>query len=40
MQTAEGLTERCRRYIAGIRAQYESEPLPQVPAVKPIAYVK
>jgi biotin carboxylase len=40
MQTADGLTERCRRYIAGIRAQYQSEPLPQVPAVKPIAYVK
>jgi biotin carboxylase len=40
MQSAGGLTERCRRYIAGIRAQYQSEPLPQVPAVKPIAYVK
>src|SRR5580692_10637856 len=40
MQTADGLTERCRRYIDGIRAQYQSEPLPQVPAVKPIAYVK
>ena len=40
MQTAEGLTDRCRRYIARIRAQYQSEPLPEPPAVKPIAYVK
>jgi biotin carboxylase len=40
MQTAEGLTERCRRYIDGIRAHYHSEPLPQAPAVVPIAYVK
>ena len=40
MQTAEGLTERCRRYITGIRAHYQSEPLPAAPAVKPIAYVK
>jgi biotin carboxylase len=40
MQTAEGLTERCRRYIDGIRGQYESEPLPEPPAVMPIAYVK
>ncbi|HTX28173.1 MAG TPA: biotin carboxylase [Streptosporangiaceae bacterium] len=40
MQTAEGLTERCRRYITGIRAHYQSEPLPAPPAVKPIAYVK
>jgi hypothetical protein len=40
MQTAEGLTERCRRYIDGIRAHYHSEPLPQSPAVVPIAYVK
>jgi biotin carboxylase len=40
MQTAEGLTERCRRYIDGIRAHYHSEPLPQTPAVVPIAYVK
>ena len=28
MQTADGLTERCRRYITGIRAHYQSEPLP------------
>ena len=40
MQTAEGLTERCRHYIEGIRAQYKSEPLPQAPPVMPIAYVK
>jgi biotin carboxylase len=40
MQTAEGLTERCRRYITGIRAHYQSEPLPAAPAVRPIAYVK
>src|SRR6266700_4191041 len=40
MQTTEGLTERCRRYIDGIRAQYKSEPLPQAPPVIPIAYVK
>jgi hypothetical protein len=29
MQTANGLTERCRRYITGIRTQYQSEPLPR-----------
>jgi hypothetical protein len=40
MQTTEGLTERCRHYIDGIRAQYKSEPLPEPPAVMPIAYVK
>jgi hypothetical protein len=40
MQTAEGLTERCRHYIEGIRAAYKSEPLPQAPPVMPIAYVK
>jgi len=40
MQTAAGLTERCRHYIEGIRAQYKSEPLPQAPPVMPIAYVK
>ena len=27
MQTADGLTQRCRRYIDGIRAQYRSEPI-------------
>ena len=40
MQTAAGLTERCRHYIEGIRAAYKSEPLPQAPPVMPIAYVK
>ena len=40
MQTAEGLTDRCRRYIEGIRAHYQSEPLPQPQPVKPVAYVK
>ena len=40
MQTDSGLTERCRRYIEGIRAQYLSEPVPQAPDVMPIAYVK
>jgi biotin carboxylase len=40
MQTSEGLTERCRRYIDGIRAQYVSEPLPEPPTPMPIAYVK
>jgi len=40
MQTAEGLTDRCRRYIDGIRAHYQSEALPQAPPVMPIAYVK
>jgi biotin carboxylase len=40
MQTAEGLTQRCRRYIDGIRSHYESELLPSPPAVTPLAYVK
>jgi biotin carboxylase len=40
MQTAEGLTQRCRSYIEGIRAQYESEPFDPAPPVAPIAYVK
>jgi biotin carboxylase len=40
MQTAEGLTERSRRYINGIRSHYTSEPLREPPAVIPIAYVK
>jgi hypothetical protein len=40
MQTADGLTERCRRYIDGIRALYVSEPVEQPPAVMPLAYVK
>jgi len=40
MQTADGLTKRCRDYIDGIRAHYHSEPVPDAPAVLPIAYVK
>jgi biotin carboxylase len=40
MQTADGLTERCRRYIEGIRAHYHSEVLPQRPELMPIAFVK
>jgi biotin carboxylase len=40
MQTSEGLTQRCLRYIEGIRRQYQSEPLPDPPAVTPVAYVK
>jgi biotin carboxylase len=40
MQTAEGLTERCQRYIDGIRGQYRCEPLPEAPTLIPIAYVK
>ena len=40
MQTAAGFTERCRRYIEGIRSQYVSEPIEQPPAVVPLGYVK
>jgi len=40
MQTSEGLTPRCRKYIDGIRGHYQSEPLPDPPAVTPLAYVK
>ena len=40
MQTAEGLTQRCRSYIEGIRAHYTSEPLDPAPSVAPNAYVK
>jgi biotin carboxylase len=40
MQTADGLTRRCRSYIDGIRAQYVSEPLPEPVTPMPIAYVK
>jgi hypothetical protein len=40
MQTDEGLTRRCRRYIDGIRAMYVSEPLPTPPTVYPIGFVK
>ena len=40
MQTADGLTQRCRQYIDGIRSQYASEKLPETPTVVPIGYVK
>jgi biotin carboxylase len=40
MQTAEGLTLRCRQYIKGIRDLYVSEPLTQPPAVMPVEVVK
>ena len=40
MQTAAGLTDRCRRYIDGIRSWYVTQPIEQPPAVMPIAYVK
>ncbi len=40
MQTSEGLTRRCRSYISGIRALYETEPVLDPPAVLPIAHVK
>jgi len=40
MQTAGGLTQRCHRYIEGIRAQYQSEKLPSAPPTSAIAYVK
>ena len=40
MQTAEGLTQRCRRYIDGIRAQYVSEPVEDAPSLTPVPSVK
>jgi biotin carboxylase len=40
MQSSSGLTERCRRYIDGIRSQFISEPIEQPPAVAPLACVK
>ena len=40
MQTSAGLTERCRQYIDGIRAEYKCESLPEPPTVIPIGYVK
>lgn len=40
MQTDDGLTQRCRQYIDGIRAHYVSEKLPETPTVIPIGYVK
>jgi hypothetical protein len=41
MQTDSGLTERCRRYIDGIRSRYVTEPVEQ-PAVVivPISHAK
>ena len=40
MQTADGLTRRCRSYIEGIRSMYTSEATPEPPLVVPIGYVK
>jgi len=40
MQTSDGLTTRCRNYIDGIRAFYQSEPLAEPPTMIPIGYVK
>jgi biotin carboxylase len=40
MQTSDGLTERARRYISGIRSAYHSEALPNAPVLTPIRYVK
>jgi biotin carboxylase len=40
MQTSDGLTERCRSYIDGIRALYSSEAPASPPATVPIGYVK
>jgi biotin carboxylase len=40
MQTSDGLTERARRYISGIRSAYHSESLPNAPVLTPIRYVK
>ena len=31
MQTADGLTKRCRSYIDGIRSMYRAKPLPEPP---------
>jgi biotin carboxylase len=40
MQNSDGLTRRCRDYIAGIRALYRSEPLADPPKVFPVPAVK
>lgn len=40
MQTASGLTKRCRSYIEGIRSLFVSEPLAQLPVVVPLSHVK
>jgi hypothetical protein len=40
MQTEDGLTQRCRTWIEGIRSHYQSEPIDPAPDLSPIAYVK
>jgi biotin carboxylase len=40
MQTADGLTKRCRSYIEGIRSMYVSEAISEPLEVAPIGYVK
>ncbi|OFE15509.1 biotin carboxylase [Humibacillus sp. DSM 29435] len=40
MQRGGELTDRCRQYIAGIAGMYRTEPVPDVTAPLPIAYVK
>jgi biotin carboxylase len=40
MQTADGLTQRCRRYIEGIRTQYVSEPVEDAPSLTAVPSVK
>ena len=40
MQRSGELTDRCRQYIAGIAGMYRSEPVPNITAPLPIAYVK
>jgi hypothetical protein len=40
MQTEDGLTQRCRTWIDGIRSHYQSEPIDPAPDLSPIAYVK
>ncbi|MDO5712336.1 MAG: biotin carboxylase, partial [Micrococcales bacterium] len=40
MQRRGELTDRCRQYIAGIAGMFRSEPVPDVIAPLPIAYVK
>lgn len=40
MQNADGLTDRCRRYIEGIRGMYQTESVDQAPPIIPSVYVK
>jgi hypothetical protein len=40
MQTSDGLTQRCRRYIEGIRTQYVSEPVEDAPSLTAVPSVK